>query len=196
MCITLLMPTAAVADALSTDELNSFLQQFDVDLNDPESIQKALDTLQGSGLLGGLTSILGFDIEGIISELQEYLFAFETETTTEEPTTEEETTEAPTTEPTTEPTTIPQVYNPQNSYTPPAYSEITTVPETTTFQYIPPEQIYTEAFTTAVFNPVIDDNLNTAKATNPLKTAAGIILLAGSGIGVFVVALALKRNRI
>ena len=107
-------------------------------------------------------------------------------------TTEATTTEAPTTVPptTSAPTTAPTY----PSYT---YAPTTTLPvETTTFQFIPPEQVYTEAFTTTVFKPVVEDDLSLADDTNPIKTAIGVLLLLGSGIGVIIVVLALKRNRI
>jgi hypothetical protein len=112
----------------------------------------------------------------------------EPETTTEEPTTEAPTTQAP-----------PPVYTPTYpSYTYPTLPPTTQPPvETTTFQFIPPEQIYTEAFTTTVFKPIVEDDISSIKDdTNPIKTAIGVLLLVGSGIGVIIVVLALKRNRI
>ncbi len=197
----LLLPlgtTVFAADLVNPDNIKAMLEIFSIDvsnldLSDPESIRNFINELQSGGL-GGLLNSAG--LNKILNELQEYLFAFESETkpqetTTEEPTTEEPTTEAPTTEtPTTAPT--------YPSYTPPTYAPPTTLPpvETTTFQYIPPEQIYTEAYTTTVFQPVVEDELNIDSDVNPLKTALGVVLLLGSGIGVIVVVLALKRNRI
>ena len=192
----LLLPTASLANAqdlVDPDNIKATLQMFGIDLDDPESIQKAIDQLKNGGLTG-LIGLLGFDIGALIDELQEYLFAFEMETTKkEEP---ETTTEAPTTE---APTTEPPTYNqPSYEYTPPTQSPVVTpTQEPTTYEYISPEVIYTEPYTTTAFNPVINDNLSIDNSpSNPIKTAIGIILLLGSGIGVIVVILALKRNRI
>jgi hypothetical protein len=104
----------------------------------------------------------------------------------------ETTTEAPTT------SAPPPVYAPTYpSYTYPTLPPSTAPVETTTFQFIPPEQIYTEAFTTTVFKPIVEDDVSSIKDdTNPIKTAIGVLLLVGSGIGVIIVVLALKRNRI
>ncbi len=194
----LLMPlgtTVFAQDLVNPDNINAIAQMFGIDLSDPQSIQNAIDKFQNGGLGGLVTGVFGIDINDILDELKDYLFAFESETkpqetTTEEPTTEEPTTEAPTTQPPVTAPTYP-------SYTPPTYAPPTTLPpETTTFQYIPPEQIYTQAYTTAVFDPVVEDNIDIGNDVNPLKTALGIVLLLGSGIGVIVVVLALKRNRI
>ena len=185
--------TSFAADFFTKDNLSAVAQMFGIDLSDPQSIQNAINEIQNGGL-SGLVGILGIDINGILNELKEYLFAFESETTTEEPTTEEPTTEEPTTEaPTAPPTTAPSY-----QYTPSVTTPTVTQPvETTTFQYIPPEQVYTEAYTTTVFQPVIEDNgSDFGSDVSPFKTALGIILLLGSGIGVIVVVLALKRNRI
>lgn len=192
--------TAQAADLIDPDNINSILSFFNIDTSDPESIQKAIDEIREGGL-SGIMSILGIDVSEILDELQSYLGAMTPsttkpqETTTEEPTTEEPATEEPTTE---EPTTRPPVYVPT---TYPSYVTPTTQPpvqsETTTFQFIPPEQIYTEAFTTTVFNPIVEDDISSIKDdTNPIKTAIGVLLLLGSGIGVVIVVLALKRNRI
>lgn len=194
----LLMPlgtTVFAQDLINPDTINAIAQMFGIDFSDPQSIQNAIDKFQNGGLGGLVTEVFKIDINDLLDELQEYLFAFESETkpqetTTEEPTTEEPTTEAPTTQPPVTAPTYP-------SYTPPTYAPPTTLPpETTTFQYIPPEQIYTQAYTTAVFDPVVEDNIDIGNDVNPLKTALGIVLLLGSGIGVIVVVLALKRNRI
>ncbi len=188
--------TVFAADLINPDNISAIGQMFGIDFSDPQSIQNAIDKIQTGGLSGLVTGVFGIDINDLLDELKEYLFAFESETkpqetTTEEPTTEEPTTEAPTTQPPVTAPTYP-------SYTPPTYAPPTTIPpETTTFQYIPPEQIYTEAYTTTVFKPVVEDNIDSVDSdVNPLKTALGIVLLLGSGIGVIVVVLALKRNRI
>ena len=196
MCAMLLMPfasTASAQDLVDPDNINSFAKYFGVDLSDPESINNAINNIKDGGI-SGLMSIHGIDPSNILDELQKYLFQMDMVTTapaTTEPTTEEPTTEAPTTE---APTTSAPVYVPTTypSYTVPS----TTQPETTTFQFIPPEQIYTEAYTTTVFQPVVEDDLNLKDDTNPVKTGIGAILLLGSGIGVVIVVLALKRNRI
>ncbi|MBQ9945902.1 MAG: hypothetical protein IJO68_05190 [Clostridia bacterium] len=196
----LLIPVSAAVTASAMDGINAFFQIAGIDLSDPESIQEAIDKISEGGL-SGLAGIFGADISDIMDELSKYLqvqvpTTAPVETTTEEETTEEEsTTEEPTTE---EPTTRKPVYTPPTSYSPPTYTPPATLPpETTTFTYIPPEQIYTEAFTTTVFNPVIEDDTSAIKDdTNPIKTALGVILLVGSGVGVIVVVLALKRNRI
>lgn len=201
MPLTVSVSATGFADLFSKDGIGALLGTFGIDINDPESIRKAIDELQNGGL-GALVGLLGVDLNDLLSELQKYLFAFESETTpptTEEPTTEEPTTEEPTTEaPTT--SAPPPTYSPTPSYqyTPPTYTPATTLPpETTTFTYIPPEQIYTEAYTTTVFKPVVEDDATTLPDdTSPVKTAIGVILLLGSGIGVIVVVLALKRNRI
>ncbi len=198
MCAVLVMPlasTASAEDLVDPDNINSIFSYFGIDLSDPESIQDAIDKITSSGL-PGIFSILGFDVSDILNELSGYLGGMtEIKTTAPaETTTEEETTEETTTE---EPTTAAPVYVPTTypSYTVPT-TQPTTLPETTTFQFIPPEQIYTEAFTTTVFQPVVEDDINLTDDTNPLKTAIGVLLLVGSGIGVIIVVLALKRNRI
>lgn len=196
----LLIPVSAAVTASATDGINAVFQLMGIDLSDPESIQKAIDELRNNGL-PAIAGIFGADLSDIMDELSKYLqvqvpTTQPVETTTEEETTEEEsTTEEPTTE---EPTTKKPVYTPPPTYSPPTYTPPATLPpETTTFTYIPPEQIYTEPFTTTVFNPVIEDDTSAIKDdTNPIKTALGVILLVGSGVGVIVVVLALKRNRI
>lgn len=190
--------TAHAEDLADPDAMKSILAYFKIDLNDPASIQKAIDEIKEGGISGFL-NILGIDISEILDELSGYLSDMSPsttkpqETTTEEP---ETTTEAPETT-TEEPTTAPPVYVPPtypSYYTPPA---TTLPPETTTFQFIPPEQIYTEAFTTTVFKPIVEDDISSAEGdTSPIKTAIGVLLLLGSGIGVIIVVLALKRNRI
>lgn len=198
----LLLPmavTASATDLIDPDNINGFAKYFGIDLSDPESVQKAINEIKNGGL-NGILGLLGIDIADILETLEEYLDfskinvptteAPET-TTEEEPTTEEPTTEAP--------TTRPPVYAPTYpSYTQPTYTPPTTLPpETTTFQFIPPEQIYTEAYTTTVFKPIVEDDVNSIDSdVSPVKTAIGVILLLGSGIGVIVVVLALKRNRI
>ncbi len=186
--------TSFAADFFTKDNLSAVAQMFGIDFSDPESIQNAIDEIQNGGL-SGLIGVFGFDINDILNELKEYLFAFESETTTAQATTEEPTTAEPTTE---APTTAPPTTAPSYQYTPPATTPTVAQPvETTTFQYIPPEQIYTEPYTTTVFQPVIEDDENSfGSDVNPLKTALGIVLLLGSGVGVIVVVLALKRNRI
>lgn len=198
MCAVLVMPlasTASATDLIDPDNINSIFSYFGIDLSDPESIQEAIDKINSGGF-SGIFGILGFDPSDILNELSGYLGAVTeikttapAETTTEETTTEETTTEEPTT---SAPVYVPTTYP---SYTVPT-TQPTTLPETTTFQFIPPEQIYTEAFTTTVFQPVVEDDLNLTDDTNPLKTAIGVLLLVGSGIGVIIVVLALKRNRI
>ncbi len=202
MLLVPMAATASAADLIDPDNINAIAKYFGIDLSDPESIQKTIDQIKNGGL-SGLMGLFGVDIAGILETLEEYLDfaqisvptteAPET-TTQEEPTTEEPATQAPTTE---VPTTLPPVYTP--SYTQPTYTSPATTlpPETTTFQFIPPEQIYTEAYTTTVFQPIVDDNINSVDSdVSPVKTAIGVILLLGSGIGVIVVVLALKRNRI
>ena len=148
-------------------------------------------------------NLLGIDIADILDTLEEFLGSMEMPTTrppeTTEPTTQEPTTEEPTTE---EPaTTPPPIYTPTYptypSYTP-SYPATTLPPvETTTFQFIPPEQIYTEAYTTTVFSPIVEDNIDDIDSdVSPVKTALGVVLLLASGVGVIIVVLALKRNRI
>ena len=188
-----LMGTAQATDLADPDNIKSILGYFDIDLNDPESIQKTIDEIRSGGL-SGILGLLGIDISAILDELSGYLGDMTPPTTKPQETTTapETTTETPTTVPptTSAPTTAPTY----PSYT---YAPTTTLPvETTTFQFIPPEQVYTEAFTTTVFKPVVEDDLSLADDTNPIKTAIGVLLLLGSGIGVIIVVLALKRNRI
>lgn len=189
--------TASAADLVDPDNINAIAKYFGIDLSDPESIQKAINEIKNGGL-NGILGLLGIDIADILETIEEYLGGMNIPTTAPpETTTEEEpTTEEPTTE---EPTTRPPVYAPTYpSYTQPTYTPPTTLPpETTTFQFIPPEQIYTEAYTTTVFKPIVEDDINSIDSdVSPVKTAIGVILLLGSGIGVIVVVLALKRNRI
>ncbi len=200
----LLVPFAGTAQATALfdpDNINSILSFFGIDTSNPESIQDAIDEIREGGL-SGIMNILGINVADILDELEKYLgdmtpptVTRPQETTTEEPetTTEEPTTEAPTT------SAPPPVYTPTYpSYTYPTLPPATQPPvETTTFQFIPPEQIYTEAFTTTVFKPIVEDDVSSIKDdTNPIKTAIGVLLLVGSGIGVIIVVLALKRNRI
>ncbi len=194
--------STANAEALADpDNIKSVLEFFGINLDDPGSIQDAIDEIREGGL-SGIMNILGINVADILDELEKYLgdmtpptvtrpqetTTAEPETTTEEPTTEAPTTQAP-----------PPVYTPTYpSYTYPTLPPATQPPvETTTFQFIPPEQIYTEAFTTTVFKPIVEDDVSSIKDdTNPIKTAIGVLLLVGSGIGVIIVVLALKRNRI
>lgn len=194
--------TASAQGLVDPENVNSILEYFGIDANDPNSIQGAIDDIREGGL-SSILNILGIDVADILDELEAYLGAMsppsilpqptttEAETTTEEETTTEiETTTLP-------PTTVPPVYTPtypSYNYTP---APATTLPpETTTFQFIPPEQIYTEAITTTVFKPVVEDDVSIGNDTNPFKTAIGALLLLGSGVGVIIVILALKRNRI
>lgn len=200
----LLVPLTGTAQATALfdpDNISSILSFFGIDTSNPESIQDAIDEIREGGL-SGIMSILGINVADILDELEKYLSDMTSptlprpqETTTAEPetTTEEPTTEAPTTQ------APPPVYTPTYpSYTYPAVPSTTLPPvETTTFQFIPPEQVYTEAFTTTVFKPIVEDDVSSIKDdTNPIKTAIGVLLLLGSGIGVIIVVLALKRNRI
>ena len=194
--------TAQAAALFDPDNMNSILSFFGIDTSNPESIQDAIDEIREGGL-SGIMNLLGINVADILDELEKYLGAMTPptlptlpqETTTAEPeaTTEEPTTEAPTT------MAPPPVYTPTYpSYTYPTLPPTTLPPvETTTFQFIPPEQIYTEAFTTTIFKPIVEDDVSSVKDdTNPVKTAIGVLLLLGSGIGVVIVVLALKRNRI
>ena len=197
MLIVPMAVTASAEDLIDPDNINGIAKYFGIDLSDPESIQKALDEIKEGGL-SGILRLLGVDIADILETLEEYLGAMEIPTTAPQETTtkEEPTTEEPTTE---APTTRPPVYTPTYpSYTQPSYTPPTTLPpETTTSEFIPPEQIYTEAYTTTVFKPVVEDDVSSIGGdVNPVKTAIGVVLLLGSGIGVIVVVLALKRNRI
>lgn len=200
----LLVPFTGTAQATALfdpDNISSILSFFGIDTSDPESIQDAIDEIREGGL-SGIMNILGINVADILDELEKYLsdmtpptITRPQETTTAEPetTTEEPTTEAPTT------SAPPPVYTPTYpSYTYPTTPPTTQPPvETTTFQFIPPEQVYTEAFTTTVFKPIVEDDVSSIKDdTNPVKTAIGVLLLLGSGIGVIIVVLALKRNRI
>lgn len=192
----LLVPLTATASAAGIfSDISDIIQYFGYDLSS-EGIRKMISDLQSGGL-GGIISLIGG--EDIMEELQNYLNAFETEISTRptEPATEEEPTTAYT--PPVETPTQPPVVYPSYQYTPPAnLTPATTVaPETTTFEYIPPEQIYTEAFTTTVFSPVVQEN-NPAKAeeSSPLKTVLGAAVLLGSGVVVIVVVAALKKNKI
>ena len=195
----LVMPfasAASAADLIDPDSISAITKYFGVDLSDPASIQKFIDQIKNGGA-SALLNILGIDISEILAELEEYLGAMEIPTTQPATTTEPETTteEETTTEvPTTVPTTVAPTYTTPSYYNP--QPVVTTQPETTTFQFIPPEQVYTEAFTTTIFNPVVEDDPYSSGSENPIQTAIGVLLLLGSGIGVVIVVLALKRNRI
>ena len=202
MLVVPLAGTASATGLIDPANINSIMDYFGIDANDPNSVQGAINQIQDGGL-SAIMSILGIDVSEILDELQAYLGAMSPTvtlpqmTTAPETTTEQETTtEAETT--TSAPVTQAPVYTtvyPSYSYTP-TTEAATLPPETTTFQFIPPEQIYTEAITTAVFKPVVEDDVTIADDTNPFKTAIGVLLLLGSGIGVIIVVLALKRNRI
>ncbi|MBR2411118.1 MAG: hypothetical protein IKB08_05280 [Clostridia bacterium] len=202
MLILPLGATASAADLIDPDNINGIAKYFGIDLSDPESIQNAIDEIREGGL-SGIMNLFGIDIADILDTLEEYIGSMQVPTTkpqeTTEPTTEEPVTEEPTTE---EPaTTPPPIYTPTYptypSYTP-SYPATTLPPvETTTFQFIPPEQIYTEAYTTTVFSPIVEDNIDDIDSdVSPVKTALGVVLLLASGVGVIIVVLALKRNRI
>lgn len=193
----LVLPFAATvsAEGMLTD-ITDIIQYFGYDLTQ-EGITKMINDIQNGGL-GGIIELIGGG--DIMDALQDYMNAFESELTTkpqETTTAEETTTQAE--EPVIEAPTQPPVVYPSYQYTPPATSAPTTTlpPETTTFEYIPPEQIYTEAFTTTVFNPIVQEN-DPAKTeeSSPLKTTLGVLLLLGSGVGVIVVVVALKKNKI
>ena len=193
----LILPFAATvsAEGILTD-ITDIIQYFGYDLTQ-EGIAKMINDIQNGGI-GGIVELIGGG--DIMDALQDYMNAFESELTTrpqETTTAEETTTQAE--EPVTEAPTQPPVVYPSYQYTPPATSAPTTTlpPETTTFEYIPPEQIYTEAFTTTVFNPIVQEN-DPAKTeeSSPLKTTLGVLLLLGSGVGVIVVVVALKKNKI
>lgn len=191
----LLIPLAATASAQDIlSDVSNLLQYYGYDLSS-EGIRKMISDLQSGGLGGIIELIGGGDIMDV---LQDYLNAFESEITTrpQETTTEEESTTEE--EPTTEAPTQAPVY-PSYQYTPPATvaPATTAAPETTTFEYIPPEQIYTEAFTTTVFNPIVQETPQIEPDdSSPLKTGLGVLLLVGSGVGVIVVVVALKKNKI
>lgn len=202
-CLLLIptVSTVSAADMFSKENILATFQLFGIDLSDPESVQKVIEQVRDGGLSGFL-DLFNIDVSEALDELQDYLSAMTPTTQPEETTTEEEPTTEPEETTTEEPTTAkpkpkPQPTYPSYNYTPPTYTPATTLPpETTTFQFIPPEQIYTEAFTTTVFKPVVEDDVSSIDDTNPIKTVIGVILLLGSGIGVIVVVLALKRNRI
>lgn len=185
--------TASAADLVDPDNISAMLEMIlgsDVDLSNPDSIREAISKITSGGFGGIIDFIGGGDI---LDVLNDYLNAFESELTTKAP-------ETTTAEPTTpEPTTSPRPTYPSYNSTPtaPTAPPSTTQPaETTTFQYIPPEQIYTEPYTTTVFNPIVQDNGQTGSDTSPLATGVGILLLLGSSVGVLVVVVALKKNRI
>ncbi len=190
----LIMPFAPTfAPVASAEEIGgtieAILNYFNYDLT-PEGIQKLLDDIQNGGI-GSIIGLLGFDLGDIITEIQEYLNAFESEITTKPPETEPSTTEEPTTEaPTTKP---PQ---PSYQYTPPVTVAPTVPQETTTYSFIPPEQIYTEAPSTVPFTPEVDDTKIIENDVSPFSTAIGIVLLLAASVGVFIIVIALKKNRI
>lgn len=202
MLVVPFLGTAGATGIIDPANINSIMDYFGIDANDPNSVQGAIDEIQNGGL-SSIMSILGINVADIIDELEAYMDAMsipsilpQQSTTEPEATTEETTTEAETT--TQMPTTAPHVYTttyPSYSYVPSTVPS-TAAPETTTFQFIPPEQVYTEAITTTVFKPVVEDDISLRDDTNPVKTAIGVLLLLGSGIGVIIVVLALKRNRI
>lgn len=201
ICCLMLLPlasTASAQDLANPDNWNALFEMIGVDINDPESIKAAIDKIQNGGI-GAIGQLFGFDISEILGELQEYLFMFESETTTKP--TEPPTTEPPATEPPiyVQPT-YPQYTQPVQPTEPPSYEYATTAPSTTeppSYEAIYPDTIYTEPYTTTPFNAVIDDDASQADSTiNPLKTGLGVVLLVLSGVGVIVVIVALKRNRI
>ena len=196
--LMLLVPLAATASASAMlDTFKTLANYGGYDISTPEGIQEMLDDIQNGGLSGIIDMLGGGDI---LNEIQKYMNSFEKETTTKAP--EETTTEEPTTAfvpdvEEEEPVVVPTY--PSYQYTPPATlpPQTTVPPETTTFAFIPPEQIYTEAFTTTVFNPIVQENTQSAPSeTSPLKTGLGILLLVGSGVVVVVFVVALKKSKI
>lgn len=193
--LVLMLPlTPAAAPVASAEEIGgtieTILNYFNYDMT-PEGIKQLLDDIQNGGI-GSIIGLLGFDVTDIIAEIQEYFNAFESELTTKPPETEPSTTEEPTTEapPTTQP---PQ---PSYQYQPPVTVIPTAPPETTTYSYIPPEQIYTEAPSTVPFTPEVDDTKIIEDDVKPFSTAIGIVLLLAASVGVFIIVIALKKNRI
>ncbi|MBQ3537388.1 MAG: hypothetical protein IJA39_02315 [Clostridia bacterium] len=192
--LVLMLPlTPAVAPVASAEEIadtiEAILNYAGYDMTQ-EGLQKLLDDLQE----GGFTSILklfDIDLSDIIAEIQDYLNAFESEITTKPPETEPSTTEEPTTE---APTTRPP--EPSYQYTPPVTVAPTVPQETTTYSFIPPEQIYTEAPSTVPFTPEVDDTKIIDDDIKPFSTAIGIVLLLAASVGVFIIVIALKKNRI
>lgn len=192
--LVLMLPlTPAVAPVASAEEIadtiEAILNYAGYDMTQ-EGLQKLLDDLQE----GGFTSILklfDIDLSDIIAEIQDYLNAFESEITTKPPETEPSTTEEPTTE---APTTRPP--EPSYQYTPPVTVAPTVPQETTTYSFIPPEQIYTEAPSTVPFTPEVDDTKIIDDDIKPISTAIGIVLLLAASVGVFIIVIALKKNRI
>ena len=182
------MAPVASAEDIGTD-ISTILNYFGYDLT-AEGMQKLLDDLQNGGI-GSIIGLLGFDVSDIISELQEYFNAFESEITTKPPETEPSTTEEPTTE---APTTRPP--EPSYQYTPPVTVTPTVPQETTTYSFIPPEQNYTEAPSTVPFTPEVDDTKIIDDDIKPISTAIGIVLLLAASVGVFIIVIALKKNRI
>lgn len=181
------MAPVASAEDIGTD-ISTILNYFGYDLT-AEGMQKLLDDLQNGGI-SSIIGLLGFDLGDILAEIQDYLNAFESEITTKPPETEPSTTEEPTTE---APTTRPP--EPSYQYTPPVTVAPTVPQETTTYSFIPPE-IYTEAPSTVPFTPEVDDTKIIDDDIKPISTAIGIVLLLAASVGVFIIVIALKKNRI
>ena len=75
-----LMGTAQATDLSDPDNIKSILGYFDVDLNDPESIQETIDAIKNGGL-SGILGLLGIDTSAILDELTGYLNEAATATT-------------------------------------------------------------------------------------------------------------------
>lgn len=191
-------PTAEAASPL----LERLLGILGLDMEDlknmsqEEILQKVKEALEISNIFPEGSPIGGI-LQGIMREIQDYLGGWETptkeETTTEaETTTEEPTTERPVTPPTPP---SPPPYNGGGTYVPPP--TVTQAPETTTFPYVPPEQVWQDVYTTVPFTPQVEDDEEEVKESSPFKTILGIILLVGSGVAVIVVAVkVLKKSNI
>ena len=148
------------------------------------SDSKLLELIRGSGSLSEI-------VDKILAEINAFSPPT-TEPSTEEPTTQPKTTTA---EPSTDaPTAVPYDLPTQRPTSPSIYVPEVTTEETTSFEYIPPEQIYTEPLTTSVFAPTVYDDPQDDGVS--FKMIIGIIVLIASGAAVIIVAVKLKKSRI
>ena len=74
------MGTAQATDLVDPNNIDSIMGYFDIDQNDPESIQAAIDEIKNGGL-SGMLGLLGIDISTILDELTGYLNEAATATT-------------------------------------------------------------------------------------------------------------------
>lgn len=191
--------TLSSSTVASSSAIGSVLRAFLGDAADNLSNQELADI--ATKLFGDfdLSTLFGNNSESIIDEILDYIGNVETTTESVPATRPPEVTEEAAAETTTKPketektteeekkttasTTAQAVQNYYYYYVVPTTEESTTSETTTvTYEYIPPETIYTDLLTTATYVGE-EDQVDTSDGFG-IKTVIGIIILIGSGAAV------------